>query len=97
MRLLRTANFYANIVQLAREEDIARVFDMVGQSAARLLKMPYGLFVGGDATIVLVGSSGPKSAIREIARVIAGWKNGAKSFDNGRPQLHKPATKGTRP
>jgi cytosine/creatinine deaminase len=95
--LLRMANFYANIAQLSRDDDIARVFDMVGRSAARLLEIPYGLSVGGDATIVLVDSSGPKSAIREIARVIAGWKNGAKSFDNGRPQLHKPATKGTRP
>jgi cytosine deaminase len=95
--LVRMANLYANIAQLSRDEDMAGIFDMVGRSAARLLEINYGLTVGSDATIVLIDSAGPKSAIREIARVVAGWKNGAKSFDNGHPTLHKPDTKGMRP
>jgi cytosine deaminase len=92
--LVRMANLYANVAQLSRDEDILRVFDMVGQSAARQLGVPHGLSVGGEATIVLVDTSGPKAAVREVARVVAGWKNGRKSFDNGRPRIHKPNQEG---
>ncbi|MBX9455364.1 MAG: amidohydrolase family protein [Rhizobium sp.] len=94
--LVRMANLYANIMQISRDDDILRVFDMVGQSAARQLGAPHGLSVGADATIVLVDTSGPKAVVREIARVVAGWKNGRKSFDNGRIQIHKPIPEGTR-
>jgi cytosine deaminase len=95
--LVRMANLYANVTQVSRDEDIFDVFEMIGRSAACQLGVPHGLSVGGEATIVLVDASGPKAAIREVARVVAGWKNGRKSFDNGRPQIHKPSPKGTRP
>jgi cytosine deaminase len=88
------ANLYANVAQLSRDEDILRVFDMVGQSAARQLGAPHGLSVGGEATIVLVDTSGPKAAVREVARIVAGWKNGRKSFDNGRTRINKPNQEG---
>lgn len=87
--LIRMANLYANIAQLSRDEDMSLVFDMVtgmtaGQRGGTCLQ------AGDEATIVLLDSGGPGAAVREIARVIAGWKKGRKSFDNGRPMLHKP-------
>lgn len=92
--LVRMANLYANVMQISRDDDVMRVFEMVGQSAARQLGAAHGLSVGADATIVLVETSGPKAAVREVARVVAGWKNGRKSFDNGRTQIHKPNLEG---
>ncbi len=93
--LVRMANLYANVAQISRDADIAGVFDMVSQSAARQLGVPYGLSAGSEATITLVEASGPKAAVREIARVVAGWKNGRQSFNNGHPQIHKPSREGS--
>lgn len=88
--LIRMANLYANIAQLSRDEDMSPVFDMVtGMTAGQRDGSTY-LQAGDEATIVLLDSAGPGAAVREIARVIAGWKKGRKSFDNGRPMLHKP-------
>jgi cytosine deaminase len=87
--LIRMANLYANVAQLARDDEMALVFDMVSGMAASQLDGSAHLQAGGEATIVLLDSPGPRAAVREIARVIAGWKRGRKSFDNGRPVLHK--------
>ncbi|ASW08840.1 amidohydrolase family protein [Rhizobium sp. 11515TR] len=88
--LIRMANLYANVAQLSRDEDMSLAFDMVSGMAAGQLDGDTHLQAGDEATIVLLDSSGPGAAVREIARVIAGWKKGHKSFDNGRPTLHKP-------
>ncbi|MFS2151788.1 amidohydrolase family protein [Rhizobium sp. Rhizsp42] len=88
--LIRMANLYANVSQLSRDVEISGVFDMVGRSAARQLGLPYGLTVGEEATIILIDTAGPKAAVREIGRVVAGWKAGRSSFHNGQPQIHKP-------
>jgi cytosine deaminase len=87
--LIRMANLYANIAQLSRDEDVHSVFEMVGQTAARQLGVPHGLWVGGDATIVLVDAVGPMAAVREVGRVLAGWKNGHMSFNNGRARIRR--------
>lgn len=92
--LVRMANLYANVAQLSRDSDMALAFDMVSRAPARQLGVRHGLCVGEEATIVLLDASGPNAAVREIARVVAGWKNGRKSFDNGRPQLNKPTLEG---
>lgn len=88
--LIRMANLYANVAQLSRDADLDATFDMVGQSAARQLGATHGIAPGGAATIVLLQGDGPTSAVREVSRVIAGWKGGRKSFDNGRPRLYRP-------
>ncbi|MFK0166111.1 amidohydrolase family protein [Rhizobium sp. NPDC090279] len=87
--LIRMANLYANVAQLGRDDEMALIFGMVSEMAANQLNNKIGLQPGGEATIVLLDSPGPRAAVREIARVIAGWKRGRKSFDNGRPVLHK--------
>lgn len=86
--LIRMANLYANVAQLSRDEDLNLAFDMVTSIAARQLGADAGLKVGAAATIVLLDSSGPCGAVREIGRVLAGWKNGRRSFDNGRPRIY---------
>ncbi len=88
--LIRMANLYANVAQLSRDEDMSLAFDMVSGMAAGQRDGSTRLQAGDEATIVLLDSAGPGAAVREIARVIAGWKKGRKSFDNGRPMLHKP-------
>ena len=92
--LVRMANLYANVAQLSRDEDIAQVFDMVTASPARQLGAAYGLAEGGPATVVLLDADSAKAAVREVGRVLAGWKDGVKSFDNGRSRIFRPATKG---
>jgi cytosine deaminase len=88
--LIRMANLYANVAELSRHEDMKTVFDMIGSSAARLMNAAHGLRVGGEATIVLLDCNGPAAAVREISRVLAGWKAGRQSFLNGRPAIFRP-------
>ncbi|WP_081176136.1 amidohydrolase family protein [Rhizobium rhizosphaerae] len=85
--LLRMANLYANIAQLAREAELAQVFAMVTSAPAQLMGRPYGLKQGEDATIILIDCASPADAVREIPRVIGGWKRGRRSFWNGQPQI----------
>ncbi|WP_337270701.1 amidohydrolase family protein [Oryzifoliimicrobium ureilyticus] len=88
--LMRMANLYANVAQLSRSEDLERVFSMVTSSAAKLMRKSYGLSPGNDATIVLLDCASSTDAVREVARAIAGWKNGKQSFWHGRPKLFRP-------
>ena len=88
--LVRMANLYANVAQLSRDDDMTLVFSMVSDLAARLMGKPHGLSVGEDATVVLIDCAGPADALREVARVIGGWKNGRQSFWNGLPEVFRP-------
>ncbi|WP_321385767.1 amidohydrolase family protein [Rhizobium sp.] len=90
--LIRMANLYANVAQLSFDADIQRVFEMVSSAGNRLLNRAAPLEVGSIATLVLLDCAGPVDAVREIARVIGGWKAGRKTFWNGRPSLFCPST-----
>ena len=89
--LIRMANLYANVAQLSRDEDVGQVFDMVAANPAKQLGWLHGLAEGAPATIVLLDAGGAKAAVRQIARVLTGWKNGVRSFDNGRTQIFRPS------
>jgi cytosine deaminase len=91
--LVRMANLYANIAQLSREEDMRLAFSMVTALPDRIVNRSAGpatIEVGQDATIVLLDAPEPASAVREVARVIGGWKAGRKSFWNGWPSIFHP-------
>ncbi|MFT3974964.1 MAG: amidohydrolase family protein [Amaricoccus sp.] len=88
--LIRMANLHANVTQLARPADLARAFAMVAPMAARAIGADHGLKPGGPATIVLLDCAGPEAAVREVAPVIAGWKDGRQSFHNGRSKIFTP-------
>lgn len=90
--LIRMANLYANITQLSLSEDIDRTFEMVSSSAARQIGKEFGLRIGGPATLVLLDSPDGRSAVREVAHVIAGWKEGRMTFYNGRGAIIRPVS-----
>ncbi|MGR3805679.1 amidohydrolase family protein [Marinibacterium profundimaris] len=86
----RMANLFANVAQLARDEDLAAAFAMVSSDAARLMGIDdFGLSTGGAADIVLIDAPDRASAVREIAPVIAGWKSGRQTFERPRARLLK--------
>ena len=78
--LVRMANLFANVAQIASDDEISGVFDMVGAAAARLMGRRYGLEVGAPADVVVLDAPDAVSAVREIAPTLAGWKRGAKTF-----------------
>lgn len=78
--LIRMANLYADVAQLASDAEIAGVFDMVGAAAAGLLGRPRALEIGASADLVVLDAPNAVAALREIAPTLAGWKRGVKTF-----------------
>ncbi|CAM4154511.1 amidohydrolase family protein [Psychrobacter arenosus] len=80
--LLRMANMYANIAQLSKDSEISDVFAMVTKNAADLLSQASEIKVGAPATLVVVETKDAVSAVRTVAQVLAGFKNGRQTFAN---------------
>jgi cytosine deaminase len=79
--LLRMANLYANILQVAQDDAVDRVFAMITADAARLLgRDAHRLAEGGPADIVVLDAPDARTALREIAPTWAGWKRGRPNF-----------------
>jgi cytosine/creatinine deaminase len=85
--LNRMASLYANVAQLASDEELNRAFAMVSTDAARLLGRDQRLAPDADADIVLIDAASGADAVRSIAPVLAGWKRGRKTFHRERPAL----------
>jgi cytosine deaminase len=89
--LLRMANLYANVCQVARPAELDSCLDMITTRAARLMRVPeYGIAVGGPADLVLLDASAPADAVAEIAQPLWGLKAGRLSFTRTRAALHPP-------
>ena len=87
--LLRMANLYANICQVARPADLAGCLDMVTTDAARLMRASeYGVRVGAPADLVLLDAADAASAVAELAQPLWGMKAGRVTFTRPRPTLH---------
>ena len=86
--LVRMANLYANVAQLATDEAIRAAYEMVTTEAARLLGQQARLRVGGPATFVLLEASSAVEAIRTVAQPLLGYKNGRPTFTNSPAVLH---------
>lgn len=82
--LLRMANYYANLAQLAKDEDIKEAYHMITKNAARLLSKQTKLQVGSAADFVILESKSATEAIRMVAQPLAGFKNGLQTFNNER-------------
>ena len=90
--LLRMANLFANVCQVARPDALAGCLDMVTSEAARLMRLgDYGIRVGAPADMVLLDALDPAGAVAELAQPLWGLKNGRMSFQRARPVLHPPA------
>ncbi|MEF2073041.1 amidohydrolase family protein [Consotaella aegiceratis] len=93
--LIRMANLYANVAQLASDDELALAFDMVTSRAAEVIGMTARLAVGEAADLVVLDAADPASAVREIAPPVAGFKNGRQTFDRPAPRLLGPARPGS--
>jgi cytosine deaminase len=82
--LLRMANFYANLAQLAKDEEIKETYLMITENAANLLSKQTKIKVGSAANFVIIEAQSAIEAIRRVAQPLAGFKNGIQTFSNER-------------
>ncbi|MCF1471649.1 MULTISPECIES: amidohydrolase family protein [Rhizobium/Agrobacterium group] len=87
--LMRMANLYANVAQLATPADLNQVFEMITRYPARLMGLDEQLKVGATADLVLFDAVSGAEAVATIAPAVTGWKNGVKTFERKPPQLYR--------
>ena len=89
--LLRMANLFANVCQVARPADLAGCLEMVTREAAKVMRLPdYGLHVGGLADMVLLDATDPAGCVAQLAQPLWGMKAGRMTFTRPLPTLHPP-------
>jgi cytosine deaminase len=89
--LIRMANLYANVLQIARPEQLRECFSMLTERSARLLNLKdYGLAVGNPADIVIIDAKTPEQAIAEIRPPLAVYKRGRRTVVRHPPELLRP-------
>jgi cytosine deaminase len=89
--LIRMANLHANVVQIARPEQLRELFGMLTDRSARLLNLKdYGLAVGNPADLVVIDAETPEQAIAEIRPPLAVWKRGRRTVIRHPPELLGP-------
>ena len=89
--LIRMANLYANVLQVADPEQLRECFAMLTQRSARLLNLTdYGLAVGNPADIVVIDAATPEQAIAEIRQPLAVYKRGRRTVVRPPPELVRP-------
>jgi len=90
-QLLRMANLYANVGQLASDADMEACLSWIGSSAAALMRLDgYGSEVGDRADLVVVDAESAADAVRSIAPVRLALKNGRLSMRRPAAQLRYP-------
>ncbi len=89
--LVRIANLYANVAQLAGDEDLTACLDLVTGSAARIMGLDdFAVAVGGPATFVAFDAA-------SRADVVAGLVAPEIGFKDGRQTFHRPPARLLRP
>ncbi|MGH7029764.1 MAG: amidohydrolase family protein [Stellaceae bacterium] len=89
--LLRMANLHANLLQIARAEQLRDIFLMLTERSARLLNLEdYGLVAGNPADIVIIDADSPEQAIAEIRQPLAVYKRGQRTVTRHLPELLGP-------
>ena len=89
--LIRMANLYANVLQIAGPEQLRECFAMLTERSARLLNLKdYGLDVGNPADIVVIDAETPEQAIAEIRPPLAVYKRGRRTVVRQTPELLHP-------
>ena len=93
--LVRMANLYANVAQLARPAEMARCLEMVTSLSARLINADdYGIEAGRPADLVVLDASSPAQAVAELTPPLFGLKRGIRTFTRAAPLLHRPPAPG---
>jgi cytosine deaminase len=89
--LIRMANLYANVLQVADPQQLRACFAMLTSRSAALLKLSdYGLAVGNPADIVIIDAATPEQAIAEIRPPLAVYKRGRQTVIRHPPELVRP-------
>jgi|SRR5271165_1601457 len=89
--LIRMANLYANVLQIAGRERLSECFGMLTERSARLLNLTdYGLAVGNPADIVVIDAATPEQAIAEIRQPLAVYRRGRRTVVRHSPELVRP-------
>ena len=89
--LIRMANLHANVLQIARPEQLRECFAMLSERSARLLNLTdYGIAVGNPADIVVIDATSPEQAIAEIRQPLAVFKRGRRTVVRHLPELVRP-------
>lgn len=89
--LIRMANLQANVLQIARPEQLRECFAMLTERSARILNAKdYGIAVGNPADVVIIDSRSPEQAVSEIRHPIAVFKHGRRTVTRPAPQIHDP-------
>lgn len=102
--LMRMANLYANVAQVAAPAELEACLEMITSSSARLMRVPdYGIARGNPADMVVLDATSAAEALAAIAQPLFGLKAGCLTFERPSPLLHFPkaqelgmATKPTR-
>jgi cytosine deaminase len=89
--LIRVANLYANVLQIAGPVQLRECFAMLTERSARLLNLTdYGLAVGNPADIVIIDAIRPEQAVAEISQPLAVYKRGRRTVMRHPPELIRP-------
>ncbi|HEY3909738.1 MAG TPA: amidohydrolase family protein [Stellaceae bacterium] len=89
--LIRMANLHANVLQIARAEQLREIFLMLTERSARLLNLKdYGLAAGNPADIVIIDAATPEQAVAEIRPPLAVYKRGRRTVVRHLPELLRP-------
>jgi cytosine deaminase len=86
--LIRMANLYANLLQIAAPGDLRALFGMLTDRSAKLLNLrDYGIAIGNPADVVVIDAASPEQAIAEIRPPLAVWKRGRRTVVRRPPEL----------
>jgi len=89
--LVRQANLFANVSQLATEAELLRCLSWVSSESARLLRLSdYGLTPGCRADFIVFDAPSPAAVVAEISPPLMGYKAGRKTFERAQPRLLRP-------
>ncbi|OLU13561.1 amidohydrolase [Pseudomonas sp. PA1(2017)] len=89
--LVRQANLFANVSQLATETELLRCLSWVSSESARLLRLPaYGLTPGCRADFIVFDAPSLAAVVAEISPPLMGYKAGRKTFERAQARLFKP-------
>jgi cytosine deaminase len=90
--LIRMANLYANVLQIAAPQELRDLFLMLTARSARLLNLKdYGLLPGNPADLVVIDAASPEQAIAEIRPPLGVWKRGKRTVIRHPPELLAPS------
>ncbi|TBV07013.1 amidohydrolase family protein [Phytopseudomonas dryadis] len=93
--LVRQANLFANVAQLATEAELLRCLSWVSSESARLLRLPdYGLAPGCRADFIVFDAPSPAAVVAEISPPLMGYKAGRKTFERPQARLFRPGRRG---